>query len=417
MYPLSTSNSKVKKAEAQTILAFLVRLTLFLLPLLLLVAAIEIVWWRAGDAWPVKSALAIQQQSSEETLYGRGYFSQQFNLFKLAGIRYRRPTILAVGSSRVMQIRDFMFTPLENNFYNAGGLLHNAYDVKWLANAFIDGNLPKPRVLIIGVDPWWLRADRGLKTWLTDPDDALRVVGHVEAFREIWKSWSIKDLIDSLVLPPESPYFGYHTIGSAARKLGHGFRKDGSRQYTPKMLLDYLKNPRYVDREDPPIVERIQSSRSYFTVPVILDKKKIQMIVDSLEMIHNAGIEMYVFMPPVASEVFKALDESVELHQWWQFYKNDIPRLLRNRGLNVIPVAQPAHLGLSDLYMIDGFHASEVYMAQVVRAIIENTPYSSYLKSVNLEKLSYRIENAAIPLSFEIPNNNLTVSDSQRREE
>jgi len=415
MYPLSISNSKMERAGYQAIIKFLVRLTIFALPLFLITATIEIIWWRAGDSWPVKSALAVQQRNLEETLYGRGYFSQQFNLFKLAGIKHRRPAILAVGSSRVMQIRDFMFTPLEKDFYNAGGLLHNAYDLQWLANAFINGDLPMPKVLIIGIDPWWLRADRGFKTWLTDEDDAFRLGGHIDAFREIRKQGGIGDLIGSSILASKSPYFRYYAIGSAAKKYGHGFRKDGSRQYSPQMLLDYLKNPKYVDRENPPIIERIRRYRSYFTVPVILDKEKIQIIIDSLSLLQNTEIEMHVFMPPVSSEVLKALDESVELSKWWQFYKTDMPGLLKRRGMQVIPVAQPAHLGLSDLYMIDGFHASEVYMAQVVRTIIENIQHSSYLKSVDLEKLSSTIENAAIPLAFEVPSQNLTVSEGNKR--
>ena len=415
MYPLSISNSKMERAGYQTIIKFLVRLTLFALPLFLIAATIEIAWWRAGDSWPAKRALAVQQRALEETLYGRAYFSQQFNLFKLAGIKYRRPAILAVGSSRVMQIRDFMFTPLEKDFYNAGGLLHNAYDVQWLANAFVTGDLPMPKVLIIGIDPWWLRADRGFETWLTDEDDVFRVGGHIEAFREIWKQGGIGGLISSSILASESPYFRYHAIGSAAEKYGHGFRKDGSLQYSPQMLLEYLKNPGYVDREKPPIIERIRRYRSYFTVPVILDKEKIRIIFDSLSLLQKTEIEMHVFMPPVSSEVLKALDQSVELSKWWQFYKNDMPGLLKKRGMTVIPVAQPAHLGLSDLYMIDGFHASEVYMAKVVRMIIENIQHPSYLKSVDLEKLSYTIENAAIPLAFEIPGQDLTVSEGNKR--
>ena len=141
------------------------------------------------------------------------------------------------------------------------------------------------------------------------------------------------------------------------------------------------------------------------------------MIIDSLSKIQKAGIEMYVFMPPVASDVFEALDKSAELSKWWQFYKNAFPNLLIKRDMKVIPVVQPAYLGLSDLYMIDGFHASEVYMARVARTIIENTHDSSYLNSVDLEKLSYRIENAAIPLAFEIPRSKLTVSGDKNRKE
>jgi len=158
---LSIFNSEVNKIEHSTVIKFLGRLILFLFPLFLIVAAIETVWWRAGDAWPVELALGTQLSNADETLYGRGYFSQQFGIYKLAGIRHKSPKILAIGSSRVMQIRDFMFRPLDKDFYNAGGLLLNAFDLSWLANAFYNRDLPVPKVLIVGIDPWWLRANRG----------------------------------------------------------------------------------------------------------------------------------------------------------------------------------------------------------------------------------------------------------------
>jgi hypothetical protein len=415
MSRLSISNSEVNKIEHRTIIKFLGRLAIFLFPLFLIVATIEAAWWRAGDSWPVEQAFVVQYRNTDETLYGRGYFSQQFGLYKLAGINHKRPLILTVGSSRVMQIRNFLFAPLEEHFYNAGGMLQNAFDLKWLANAFEKRNLPIPKVIIVGIDPWWLRANRGLRTWLTDEDEAFSFVGHLEAMRGIGKHWGIGDLIDSLTLPSKSPYFNYPAIGSVASKHGNGFRKDGSRQYSPKILLDYLKNPRYVDREDPPVVERIHRLSNQFTVPVILDNKRVQVILKSLLMMQKAGIEVYAFMPPFSSRVFKALDESVELRNWWQYYKNDFPNLLKKHGIKVIPVAQPAFLGLSDSYMIDGFHSSEVYMAYVIKTVIENANSSSYLKKVDIESLSHRIKNAPIPLAFEIPNHNLNAYGAKKK--
>jgi len=180
------------------------------------------------------------------------------------------------------------------------------------------------------------------------------------------------------------------------------------------MLLEYLKDPRYVDREDPPVIDRIHRLSRQFTIPVIVDNKRAQLILKSLQMMQDVGIEVYAFMPPLSSEVFKALNESVELSKWWQYYKNDFPNLLIKHGIKVITVAEPTHLGLSDLYMIDGFHSSEVYIAHVVRSIIENAPSSSYLKGVDVEKLSTRIKTASIPLAFEIPTKKNNVASSKK---
>ncbi len=54
--------------------------------------------------------------------------------------------------------------------------------------------------------------------------------------------------------------------------------------------------------------------------------------------------------------------------------------------------------------MFDGWHPSEVYIAHLVKSLIENAPNSSYLKNVKLEDLITNIKSAAIPLAFDLPD-------------
>ncbi|RMH22292.1 MAG: hypothetical protein D6696_03785 [Acidobacteria bacterium] len=383
--------------------ALLLRLLLFLLPLAALAAPLELALWWSGDAWPEACVQRLQQRAAGEVLYGRRYFSQQFGVYKLAGIRERRPRILVAGSSRVMQIRDLMFEPLADRFYNAGGIWQNASDLGRFADLIAGDRLPAPEVLIAGIDPWWLRLDEGGASWLDDGDQALSPGAHLQVMRSILHQGRLRELLGGIGKPARSPFFRYRAIGSAAREVGAGFRRDGSWQYPPRMLLDYLADPHYADRETPPVIERIRRASGHFALPAAVDEAKLARVVASLAELQARGIEVWALLPPFSSECFAALEESTGLRDWWQAYHLRLASRLEARGVRVISAPTPAADGLSDDYMIDGFHGSEVYLAHVVARILDRAPPTSLLKRVDDRRLAARIRSAAIPLAFELP--------------
>src|SRR3546814_20981783 len=55
---------------------------------------------------------------------------------------------------------------LEDWFYNAGGMIQSPQDVAPYAERIRTGDLPKPAVLIFGVDPWWLKEGNTPEGWL-----------------------------------------------------------------------------------------------------------------------------------------------------------------------------------------------------------------------------------------------------------
>jgi len=74
--------------------------------------------------------LAPSHPASLELYRGLGtglWMSDEFNRYKMEALKRRRPAVVSLGSSRVMQFRQFMFAPL--TFYNAGGLLQDATDL------------------------------------------------------------------------------------------------------------------------------------------------------------------------------------------------------------------------------------------------------------------------------------------------
>jgi hypothetical protein len=398
----SIFSSDMFASRPSPIISFVVRILIFALPLFFVVAVLEGVLWHTGDSVPVRQIL-IQQQQQADTLYGRSYFSQQFNVYKIAAMRLRKPTILVLGSSRVMQFRSLMFAPLEQQFYNAGGMLQNAFDLRAFSNLIVEGELPVPRVLIVGIDPWWIKKGYGESSWLADPDEAYSLTAHISVMRRILRSGSrLGELISDAQLPVRTPS-GHLGIGSLARRNSSGFRADGSKHPPLKIFSDYAKKPGYVDRESPPVIQRIIRHSSPFTLPAVVDEERIGLIVDSLKSLKGHGMEVYAFLPPVSTEALAALVRDSEMAEWWRYYHENLPQLLKRQGIEVISIPCSTDLGLDDRYMLDGFHPGEVFIARVTERLSALAPSSSPLKGVDLTRLGQRVNNAAMPLALEMP--------------
>ncbi|MEO2031684.1 MAG: hypothetical protein ABGZ35_06340, partial [Planctomycetaceae bacterium] len=65
-------------------------------------------------------------------------------------------TVVAVGSSRVMQFRGRMFSKLpQGNFYSAGGSVQHPIDLSNCLDKLLE---LKPSMIILGLDFWWFQS-------------------------------------------------------------------------------------------------------------------------------------------------------------------------------------------------------------------------------------------------------------------
>lgn len=379
------------------------RLLYFLSPLVLVVMVAEAVLWRVGDARPVSHVVRQRRESSEEVLYARGFFSQQYDLLKIEEIRLGKPSILVLGSSRVLQVRREMFVPLDSVFYNAGGLIDNAPDLLAVAEQMETGHLWRPRVVILGLDPWWIKEGwfRSLSRIAHRQDEVYNPTAHIVAIRALLRD--PRNLRRGFSGSARTPYFGYRAIGSPPASQGRGFRKDGSYQYSPQMLIDFIATPQYVDRETPPVIRRVREFRNQFEVPARVDPISVDLMVQAIQKFRNMNIEIHVVTPPFSTEVLDAVNRTPEFAAWWGYYRDSLPERFGHWVASVVAVSSPATWGLDDTYMVDGFHPSEVIIGHIVREMLAGARGSSVLASVDVEQLSDLIAGAALPLAFKAP--------------
>ncbi|HEY5865614.1 MAG TPA: hypothetical protein VI542_08705 [Candidatus Tectomicrobia bacterium] len=400
--PLSPSN-----ADWVIIRRFCWRTVVFFAPLLGLCALFEFVMWRTGETWPVSRVIDTQLRlGTTRSLYSRMLFSQRINGYKYAMLKRLRPMIVIQGTSRVMQIRDVMFHPLEKEFYNAGGMIQSPYDVATYTERIRSGDLPKPAVLIFGIDPWWVKEGDTHHGWLDSQslqDDVWLFAAHIKVARQLVlhrPAFPWQAVLTGV--PSPSPGYHYQAIGAAALLHGAGFRIDGSLQLEPAMVLDSLQDPRYNDRLQ--ILQMVTEHRGFYTLPVRVDPMRVTILLTALTALQQLGIEVYVFLPPFASAVQTVFETSPTWQSFWRWYRLDLPVRLRAAGLPCLPLSAPQQDGFDDSYMYDGHHHTEIYAAALVQQILQHASSHGLLRTVDrvpLDRLLAR--TSPTPLSFEPP--------------
>lgn len=338
------------------------------------------------------------------SLYGRMLFSQQLNLYKYVMIQRTRPKIVIHGTSRVMQIRNLMFHPLEGWFYNAGGMIQSPHDVATYAERIRHGALPKPEVLILGVDPWWVKEGDMHEGWLDSQslqEDVRLFPAHIKAARQLLRRPVFPWQAVLVGAPTPSPGYHYEAIGAGPLLDDSGFRRDGSLQLSLRMVLESMRAPRYKDHNQ--ILQMVTEHRDFYALPARVEPRRVTMLLAALTALQHMGIEVYVFLPPFASEVQTVFETSPTWQPFWQAYR-DLPARLRAAGIVCLPLSVPQQDGFDDRYMYDGHHPTEIYAAALVQQILQQASPHSLLRAVDLASLATLLSRPyETPLSFERP--------------
>jgi len=409
-HPLSPSNS-----DWGVLRRFCWRTGVFFAPLLGLCVVFEFAMWRTGDTWPVSRVVDVQRRlGTTPSLYGRMLFSHQLNVYKYAMLKRTRPKIVIHGTSRVMQIRDFMFHPLEPWFYNAGGMMQSPQDVATYAERIRRGDVPKPEVLILGLDPWWVQEDTKSTGWLDDQslqDDVWLFPAHIKAARQLVRRRVFPWQAVLTGAPSPSPGYHYQAIGAGPLFDGAGFRIDGSLQIELEMVLESMHDPRYKDRNQ--ILQMVTQHLLPFSLSARVDSARVTLLLTALTALQHMGVDVYVFLPPFASAVQTVFETSPTWQPFWREYHLELPARLRAAGIPCLPLSVPQQDGFDDRYMYDGYHPAEIYAVALVKQILQQASPDSLLRTVDMASLDTLLSGTyPTPLSFERPP--LSVEPAQR---
>lgn len=238
--------------------------TLFITVVLLISVIGEYMLFRLNENLSIMQSITTQLK--DNSIYGRYLIGQQ-ELYKQEMTIIQKPDIIAVGSSRVMMFRKEFFRE-DVHFYNAGGSVPSIqHGIEFINEVIKHYN---PKVVILGVDMWWLNED-----YIEKDNRRWEAISPNPIYSRLFLYGSLSDSlmkgnlkrfgVDILKNPNyqgvTDPYSNRKTIGLDAALNGNGFRVDGSYQYG---LILSGKVPTYSDYDFSDTLSKIKLGTGRF---------------------------------------------------------------------------------------------------------------------------------------------------------
>lgn len=336
------------------------------------------IWlYSSGDA-AVERAVESQARG-DFALFGSA-LSQDFVDYKLRLYAATKPEIIAIGSSRVMQFRGAWFT---KPFLNMGGVAGNLAILRSTINALLAEG--KPGAAIIGLDFWWF-----LPQWEKYPfQNAQPTEGSynysLASLKTPWR-WLFEGKISlaefaAPVLGMFGAGFRANRYGIMAQRADDGFGPDGSWYYTSEITG---QNPPFDFKFRDTLSQVENGIKAFYYANAnqkMPDERHIDAFAEIWCKLKTRGIETFVFIPPFAPAVYKAMRDR----------ENQFPHLfhlremLAERGIEVMDFSDARAFASNDCEFVDGFHGGEVAYARILQRMADHWP--ALLAYVNMDAL------------------------------
>lgn len=335
---------------------FLLRFFVFILPLLSAFVFFDVLSIYVGELIPTKM-IVEKQEFNKNTLFGRKAVDHELRRYKYFNLLRKDPEILALGSSRILQMNEKMFK--DKSFYNAGSLAHTLGDLEDFFSLLPqDSNI---KTIFLSVDYYWFGKKRenyhGLKKDLDKIDPVYLWQSHSASVRELAIGLFLGKYTLNQVLERKDNWAGLDAIGFSALE-GNGFKSDGSYQYGT-YLKEMQKNNSYRDREQPPIINRVRGGNSQFVANSDLDYGRIESLKNILEEAKNRGIKIIGILMPFSTEVYDALSNLPEQRKLFKESRAEIRKVFKEIGFSFYDFSNIKDLDLDDTYMYDGLHVTD----------------------------------------------------------
>ncbi|MCU0499847.1 MAG: hypothetical protein MUF87_21060 [Anaerolineae bacterium] len=337
---------------------FALKLLIFITPFVLILSAITSFLILIGESMPL--TWVIQLQMSDAPVLYRPQHGNRDLQYKSLAVNLRQPEVIAIGSSRVLQMRAGLLTEAPPLFYNAGAPAWRLDQIDPVIRSF---DRP-PRIIMIGIDPvWFHQAYQG--DVFPPPIDDLSNLWQIN--RGVlqtaltqgasgWTHW----------LTRAAPQTRGLALGIKAIENGHGFRNDGSEQYGDFLIGRFLSPPIERDRH----LEWMRNGQEMYLFgdESAISPEKWAQWLDLLRYCQDRGITVIAFSPPFAPSLYHEMQTRGQ-----HTYLSALATRLAGTGVAYFDFADGANFGRDDDFF-DGWHGSEHVYLRLFREIVRAQP-------------------------------------------
>lgn len=351
---------------------FWFKLFLFVLPFSIPVISLTLTMVYVGESMPLAMVVATQQNSEIPIIYRPQYGNRDLP-YKALSSDARQPEVMALGSSRVLQLRAELLTQNPDTFYNAGA---PAWQIPQL-RALLEQLDHPPQVLIVGIDaPWFNSAYQGDESAgvtinpLSDFGQLFAVNRSVmqDVFAGRPPNW--ERVLTRQILPPDAPETGQVALGLKAIQNGHGFRADGSEQYGDFLIGKFLYAPSERERH----MEWMRGGEQMYVYgdADTLSEAALAEWEALLAWCDAQGIRVVGFMPPFAPTLYDRLVRR-DNHAYIPALAARLSEIFAAHDDVFFDFSDGAVFGTDDDFY-DGWHGSERVYLRAYMAMLEAQP-------------------------------------------
>ncbi|XDD50158.1 hypothetical protein AB3N59_17660 [Leptospira sp. WS92.C1] len=318
---------------------------------------------KSKEYYSIQSIIDIQQK--ENILVNTSIIATNKELKYFSTDRIRAD-ILAVGTSRVMQFRDFHFKK-NVSFYNAGGV---ATDLKQYID-FFNGLSYSPKIVILGLDQYFFNED-----FAKERQSDLVIDGSRDR-RKLFTSAFKMTYSNVLMLRYVNSY--PENIGLNAVSFSDGFRADGSYFYNRILNHPELELTQKMVYPFEDTMSRIKKGNGRFEYSNNVYLKAIKQVEEILQICDKKGIHVIAFLPPYAPLVNERM-QAIGKYGYIQKIHESLKIKFEHYGYEIYDFTNLSRSTNNQMY-IDGFHGNEEVYGIILQNIKnENSNLSIYIK-------------------------------------
>jgi len=337
---------------------FIYKCGLFFLPVALVFCP---AWFHLERHREVESVIAMTKMSqANKILIGLAY-TDPMHLVKHEVLKTRQPQIIALGTSRVMQIRASFFNQ-HQKFYNCGRSVGKIQDL----NAFMY-SYPgtKPEMIVLGLDQDFFNVDAEDLSSLSRTysyEDSAYGTRLTKGTKALFKAFLDGAVKTGTVLTEATEY-----IGRNARLYQEGYREDGSYCYGRVLRQAGKKD----DYEFSKTIRRIEKGKGRFAAARMINSEALSVLDDFLKICKNANIHVVAFLPPYAGKIYDRFRQDSQKYPYVFELHSQLEPLFSSHGFVCEDYSDIRSLGANDFETKDGFHGSEICYLKLLRKLSE----------------------------------------------
>lgn len=331
----------------------------------------------------------MQQQSGHYTRFGSAYIRPEL-YYKLASTLLRKPEVLIIGTSRVLQVRQEFF----NNgvsFYNAGKGIGQLADLNYFLGAIPESKTPK--TIILGLDQNFFNdqwVDENAHLSEADKykgDNALTFL--LENTKRVYLNLAKKRIVLSQITHHSAGEIGLASI------IKHvGYRNDGSYYFGNVVEHDGLRNSAAFDYGFAFTMKQIHESKGQFVHANQVSKSSMDALESFLKKAHERNIAVVIFLPPYPPSIYAEIKKHAADYQYLADLPIALQSLFKRYNVSWYDYSDGARYGCTDFEASDGIHASEKCYARIFQDMAQkDSTISMYVSTTTLKKAITESDN------------------------